>query len=117
MTEMRDNLPLSFAYAHSMHCLEALLQDVFCFADDTPRFTSMDHPGSPGVGQARQCRDWRKLEVFAQEHTSCWRDINPNDNIDTLLRYRYCPPGSPYNERIHAIFGDFGTGPDASADT
>lgn len=106
----------TFHQGHSNHCLEALLQDVLCFADDTPRYTAEEHPGRPGDGQQRVCRDWKKLEAFAQEHTSCWRDINPNENIDTLLRYRYCPPGSPYLERIHKIFGDFETGPNASKD-
>jgi hypothetical protein len=106
----------TFHEGHSDHCLEALLQDVLCFADDTPRYTAEDHPGRPGDGQQRVCRDWKKLEAFAQEHTSCWRDINPTENIDTLLRYRYCPPGSPYAERIHKIFGDFETGPNADKD-
>jgi hypothetical protein len=107
MEELRNDQALSFPYDHSMHCIEALLQDTMCFADDTPCFTSFDNPGHPGVGQARLCRDWKKLEAYAKEHTSCWRDIQPTEKIDTLLRYRYCPPGSPYNERIHSIFGEF----------
>ncbi|KAF2115246.1 hypothetical protein BDV96DRAFT_599609 [Lophiotrema nucula] len=106
----------TFHQGHSNHCLEALLQDTLCFADDTPRYTAEMHPGRPGDGQQRVCRDWKKLEAFAQTHTSCWRDINPNESIDTLLRYRYCPPGSPYLERIHKIFGDFETGPNANKD-
>lgn len=93
-----------------MHCMEALLQDVVCFADDTPRFTSVAHPGRPGDGQPRTCRDWKKLEAYAKQHWSCWRDIKPTENIDTLLRYRYCPADSPYYERIHGIYGDFEEG-------
>lgn len=117
MHELRDHVPMTVPFTHLMHCFEALLQDVMCFADDTPRYTALDHPGKSGLGQQRQCRDWKKLEAFANEHTSCWRDINPNEDIDTLLRYRYCPEGSPYNEWIRAIFGDFEKGDGASAET
>lgn len=117
LTKLRDGHPLDFVFSHALHCLDALRQDVICFADDTPLYSSLEHPGSPGVSQGRQCRSWEKLETYSHEHTSCWRDINPTEPIDTLLRYRYCPPGSPYNERIHEIFGDFNTGDDASATT
>ena len=117
MLELRDKQPTSISFGHLMHCFDALLQDVKCFADDTPLYTSVDHPGKPGVDQPRQCRDWNRLEAYAKEHTSCWRDINPHEGIDTLLRYRYCPDGSPYNEQIRAKFGDFDKGPGASADT
>ena len=117
MIELRDGLPLAFVFHHSMHCLEALRQDVICFADDTPRYTTEEHPGNSGVGQSRQCRDWKKLEAYSESHPSCWRDIDPAEPIDMLLRYRCCPPGSPYEERIHDIFGNFETGDAASAET
>jgi hypothetical protein len=116
LKELFEGKTPTFPQGHSDHCLESLLQDVLCFADDTPRYTSEDHPGRPGDGQQRVCRDWKKLENFAMEHTACWRDINPNENIDTLLRFRYCPAGSPYLERIHKIFGDFEMGPGANKD-
>ena len=114
MLELRDGKSLSFSFTHSMHCMESLLQDIICFADDTPRYTSFEHPGRAGDGQVRVCRDWKRLEAFSREHSSCWRHINPDDDIDTLLRYRYCPPGSPYYDRIHQIFGDFEMGPNAN---
>ncbi|KAL8836948.1 MAG: hypothetical protein Q9170_002709 [Blastenia crenularia] len=117
MFELRDRKPMAIPFGHLMHCFESLLDDVMCFADDTPRYTALDHPGKSGLGQRRQCRDWKKLEAFAQKHTSCWRDVNPNENIDTLLRYRYCPKGSPYNDWIKAIFGEFDRGKGASAET
>lgn len=117
MHELRDQVPMTIPFGHLMHCFETLLEDVMCFADDTPRYTALDHPGKSGLGQKRQCRDWDQLERFANDHTSCWRVINPNDDIDTLLRYRYCPDDSPYNEWIHAIFGDFDKGEGASATT
>ncbi|KAL9610188.1 MAG: hypothetical protein Q9167_005092 [Letrouitia subvulpina] len=115
--ELRDQKPLSLPLEHTFHCFNALRQDVICAADDTPRKTSFEHPGTIGVGQERTCRSWDKLERWAKERWSCWRDINDTEKIDTLLRYRYCPKESPYYERIHAIFGDFEMGPNASATT
>ena len=101
-----------------MHCFDALRQEIICTADDTPRAMTWEHPGSIGVGQYRRCRDWDKLEAWTRDHWSCWRDINAtNKDIDILLRYRYCPPESPYYDRIHAIFGDFEMGDKASVDT
>ena len=83
-------------------------EDIICFADDTPRYTSELHPGQSGFGQERKCRDWDALEAWSLEHTSCWRDIRPNDTeIDTLIRFKFCPEGSPYAEKVREIFGDF----------
>lgn len=97
--------------------MDAVRQDIICFADDMPRYTSAEDGGDIGAGQRRMCRSWSKLDEWSLQHTSCWRDINPFEDTDTLLRYRYCPEGSPYNDRIKAIFGKFDKGPDASAST
>lgn len=107
--------PVTYPMEHILHCFEALREDIICAADNTPLFSSYDHPGSVGWNQKRVCRSWDALEKWAQEHWSCFRDISATDDIDTLLRYRYCPPESPYYERIHAIFGDFEMGENASA--
>lgn len=115
--ELRDKLPLSLPLEHTLHCFNALRQDVICAADDTPRKTSFDHPGTIGVGQERMCRSWDKLEQWAKQRWTCWKNINDSESINTLLRYRYCPKGSPYYDRIHAIFGDFEMGEGASATT
>ena len=113
--QLRDRVPLDLDWAHNMHCFNALRQEIICTADDTPRSMTFAHPGSIGVGQYRRCRDWDKMVAWTEERWSCWRNINKTDEIDTLLRYRYCPEGSPYYERIHAIFGDFEMGEGASA--
>lgn len=105
--DLRAGQSFAYSWGHHMHCFESLLEDTICMADDTPRYTSFDHPGLSGMGQSRYCRSWDQLEAWAQEHTSCWRHINATDpKFDTLLRYRYCPPGSPYAEAIRAVFGD-----------
>lgn len=114
--QLRDNVPLDLDWGHNMHCFNALRQEVMCTADDTPRSMTFAHPGSIGVGQYRRCRDWDKMVDWTRDHWSCWRDINKTDHIDTLLRYRYCPPESPYYERIHEIFGDFEMGDGACAE-
>lgn len=115
--ELRDNLPQSLPLEHTLHCFNALRQDIICAADDTPRKTSFEHPGTIGVGQQRICRSWDQLERWAKERTACWKNINDTESIDTLLRYRYCPKGSPYYEHIHEIFGNFEMGEKASATT
>ncbi|MCJ1408889.1 hypothetical protein MMC19_002966 [Ptychographa xylographoides] len=107
IVELRDGQALSIDLEHALHCLEGLRQDVICHADDTPRYTSFAHPGLSGVGQVRMCRDWSKLEAWSEAHHSCWRDIQPTGIDDTLLRYRYCPTGSPYQELVKAEFPDF----------
>jgi hypothetical protein len=109
--EFRDGLPQSGHLGHSLHCFDSLLQDMLCDADDTPRYTGGGQPrGSSGMGQKRMCRDWRRLEAWAKENTACWMHINDTQHdIDTLERYKFCPPGSPYQKRIQAVFGDFET--------
>ncbi|MCJ1357969.1 MAG: hypothetical protein MMC33_007966 [Icmadophila ericetorum] len=108
LTELYDGVPNSYPMGHAFHCIDVLRQDAVCLADDTPLFTSFEHPGSPGRNQGRLCRDWSKLEKFAWDHTSCWRDISPTKHIETnLLRYRYCPAGSQYNEKILEEFPGF----------
>ena len=108
LTELYDGVPNSYPMGHAFHCIDVLRQDAVCLADDTPLFTSLEHPGSPGRNQGRLCRDWSKLEKFAWDHTSCWRDISPTKHIETnLLRYRYCPAGSQYNEKILEEFPGF----------
>lgn len=100
---------LSWPFSHSIHCLDALLQDTKCYADDTPRYEALAHPGQPGDNQPRMCRDWNKLEEYAREYSACWRDVNPTEHgFDLLKRYRYCPKGSPYWEKIREAFPDVG---------
>lgn len=92
---------------HILHCLDALRQDVLCYADDTPRYTGFQPSGRSGTGQFRQCRDWSRLEAWAQQNTACWRYIHPHDpNFDSLERHKFCPEGSPYIAKVKEEFGD-----------
>ncbi|TVY92789.1 Phenylalanine aminomutase (L-beta-phenylalanine forming) [Lachnellula willkommii] len=70
------------------HCMNILREDMFCHADDTPRYTGRlhsqagkDHPQA-GIGQMRKCRDFNKLFEWSNEHSACYTDIgngNPKD--------------------------------------
>lgn len=105
--EFDRGLPRSEPTKHLLHCLDALRQDVICYADDTPRYTGLQPPGRSGTGQVRQCKDWNQLEAWAQQHTACWRYINPhNHSFDTLERHKFCPDGSPYLEKVRQVFGE-----------
>ena len=110
ITETRDGRAQSSPIGHSIHCLNALRQDVICNADDTPRYTGFQPHKSSGLGQFRQCKDWSRLEAWAEERTACYRYINNTDpDFDTLERYKFCPQDSPYQGWIHELFGDFET--------
>lgn len=88
-----------------------------CHADDTPLYSERSRPGSVGRSQHRMCRSWDQMQAWALQRSACWKGINPQEKIDELLRYRYCPPGSPYLHRIHQLFGQFDAGENASATT
>lgn len=56
------------------------------------------------IHQQRQCRDWSKLERWALDRTACYHHMN-DTVVDTRDRYKLCPEGSPYNDKIAEIFG------------
>lgn len=91
---------------HMFHCLDALRQDIQCYADDTPRFTDESHLS--GIGQIRQCRSWSKLEEWARARPACWRFTGSqlHMNMSVEDRYRFCPEDSPYAAKVKEVFGD-----------
>ena len=95
---------------HIMHCLDALRQDVICNADDTPRYPYPDkteHPGSDG--QVLMCRSWDKLEAWAEDYNACFAYVNQTADISHYERFKYCPKGSPYSDKVKEIFGNVPT--------
>lgn len=89
-----------------MHCLDKLRQDVLCYADDTPMYTSTNVVADSGDGQTRQCRDWSKLEQWAVDNTACYVHINETTGVDNMLeRFKYCPKGTPEAARVRKHFG------------
>ena len=104
--EFDRGLSRSESTEHVLHCLDALRQDIMCYADDTPRYTGYQESGRSGTGQLRTCRDWSQLEHWAQQHTACWRYIHPHDpTFPSLERHKFCPEGSPYLEKVKKTFG------------
>lgn len=86
----------AYPIEHILHCLDALRDDVICHADDTPRYTTSTETPESGVGQLRQCRDWGKLEAWAEKYSGCWRYVDESwDHESELLRWQFCPPKSP----------------------
>ncbi|KAI1144997.1 hypothetical protein F4825DRAFT_475089 [Nemania diffusa] len=83
--------PNKIAASHAIHCLDQLRQDVICQADDTPRYAWTNPPGT-GFNQVRMCKDWKKLEQWAFEHTACFKNT---DGISgpIIERFKSCPDG------------------------
>lgn len=85
-----------------LHCIDALRLEVLCSADDTPRYNIPNNTPNSGLGQYRQCKDWSKLESWAQKHSGCYRYSNfsvNKENDQVAARMVFCPPGSPYEAK------------------
>ncbi|KAF2188435.1 hypothetical protein K469DRAFT_748719, partial [Zopfia rhizophila CBS 207.26] len=93
--EYRNNTPQTEHLLHIDHCLTSLRDDILCNADDTPRFTGghFKQAGS-GTNQYRMCRDWSKLDMWANARSGCYKTpVDPFDGVSTLERYKFCPGG------------------------
>jgi len=102
-TEFRSNLSQSIPWPHIQHCLLVWRDEIMCNADDTPRYSGFQDSHHSALGQVRMCRDWKALEEWANDGTrsGCWKHIPGQDGKDgfkELDRYRFCPPGSQYEE-------------------
>ncbi|CAG8958212.1 hypothetical protein HYFRA_00000565 [Hymenoscyphus fraxineus] len=100
IVEFHFNSKQSSDYSHLIHCLNVLRDEIQCDASDTPRYTGYQPNQKSGLGQVRLCRDWRQLEAWALGKTACWKHIGDirDPGFRELDRYRFCPPGSPYEE-------------------
>ncbi|TVY44873.1 Phenylalanine aminomutase (L-beta-phenylalanine forming), partial [Lachnellula subtilissima] len=75
----------SIELGHLSHCLNVLREDMFCYPDDTPRYTGRlhsqadsKHPAA-GIDQNRKCRDFDKLFEWSNEHSACYTDVGDMD--------------------------------------
>ncbi|KAI2602613.1 hypothetical protein GGR54DRAFT_623635 [Hypoxylon sp. NC1633] len=106
--EIRLDLPRTVEIPHANHCLDQLLADTFCTADDTLRVTNRSTPHTTGAYQYRQCRNWDALRQWTLDHPGCYRYGNKtqeDDQPSQVPRMRYCPEGSPELERVREYFG------------
>ncbi|KAB8349605.1 hypothetical protein FH972_023628 [Carpinus fangiana] len=109
----RYNMTQMDSYPHLVHCMDHLLQNILCDADDTPLYTVPKHNSSTGHGQPRQCRSWDKLQAWAESQTSCFSYINETQGVDAILqRFRYCPDSDPGHRYDAAMRAHFNLGPD-----
>lgn len=79
-----------------------------CRADDTPLYATNSTVSEIGINQGRQCRDWSKLEAWAETKDSCYRygDFVHEDKIpDQRFRFQYCSDDSPYLPKVRDYFG------------
>jgi len=105
LMEFKLGKPRTYPFDHNIHCLDIWRQEIICNADDTPLYHSPTDKGFVGIGdgQQRQCKDWSKLESWADEYNACYRYHNHTVNtMDDQLaaRFSFCPPGSPYKAKV-----------------
>ncbi|KAI1113337.1 hypothetical protein F5Y14DRAFT_212115 [Nemania sp. NC0429] len=94
------------SYIHLVHCMDHLMQNIICEADDTPFYTSTTANITTGQGQTRMCRSWDRLNEWAEENTACFAYINETQGVnDVVERFRYCSPGSPLLGPMRKYFG------------
>ncbi|MCJ1478394.1 hypothetical protein MMC13_007074 [Lambiella insularis] len=70
--------------------MDSLRRDILCAADDTPRYTTITKSPESAIGQVRMCRDWGRLKQLG----------------DQFERFRVCPEGSGYEEKVKEHFAD-----------
>ncbi|KAI1266569.1 hypothetical protein F5Y18DRAFT_361089 [Xylariaceae sp. FL1019] len=100
------NRPQLDSYTHLVHCMDHLMQNIICEADDTPFYTSITSNITTGLGQTRMCRSWDRLTQWAEDNTACFAYINETQGVDDIIeRFRYCPRGSPLLGPMRRYFG------------
>ena len=108
--EMHRQQEQTVPFGHLTHCLSLLRDDVICHADDTPdgEAFAKERLTSP---RYRQCKDWTKMESWAEGHTACYSLRNSSyKDAGGLARFKFCPEGSPYIEEVEKIFGEGSNG-------
>ncbi|RDL32062.1 uncharacterized protein BP5553_09464 [Venustampulla echinocandica] len=103
-------IPSKTSYEHLLHCMDTLLQDVMCHADDTPWYQLPPQPYRENYAkfQTRQCKDWQALLRWAEERGACFQydvlDADGKPVEDIFEHYRFCPEGSPYIPAMESYF-------------
>jgi len=108
LMEFWQGKPQTRRWEHVIHCVDQLRQEALCNADDTPRYSTSDDTPVSGMGQIRMCRSWDKLEEWAKKYNSCYRYVNQTASykeFPQILRFIWCPEGSPYRAQVEQIFG------------
>ncbi|KAF1963932.1 hypothetical protein BU23DRAFT_521757 [Bimuria novae-zelandiae CBS 107.79] len=94
------------SYTHLVHCMDHLLQNIICEADDTPFYTSTTSNITTGQNQVRMCRSWDKLTAWANKQQACFSYINETQGVNDVIDcFRYCPKDSPLLKPMREYFG------------
>ncbi|KAF2454429.1 hypothetical protein BDY21DRAFT_103594 [Lineolata rhizophorae] len=107
LTKLKAKRRPIYTWDHIMHCMDSIRKNIMCEASDLPLYSTPGEDPELGIGEVKQCRSWEALTAWSHEHTACYRLINETDaHMDRLERYKFCPEGSPYIERVREVFGD-----------
>jgi len=112
VSEYSRGVEITVPYEHVEHCLDSILQEAFCHADDTPWYQLPPEPAAKDyeVFQSRQCRNWDELLEWADEFNACYQYENVtilpgmSQQEQELEHYRFCPPDSPHTEKMERYF-------------
>ena len=88
-------------HRHVEHCLDTLLQDVYCQADDTPWYQLPPQPYAAEYNeyQTRTCPNWDELMQWTENFNACIQYENVimpeglSDQEEQLEHCRFCPEG------------------------
>jgi len=101
----RLSTPQKIPHAHVVHCLDNLRQDIICSADDSPRYLHNNGSHS-GENQVRQCRDFNKLNAWAEQHDACYKPIKQlGEDMAEIERYKYCKTDLEALDEARKFFG------------
>lgn len=107
ISSYRASTPQKTAFAHVLHCLDSLRQDVICNADDSPRYLTNNGSHS-GESQVRFCRNFSKLNDWAKEHDACFRQQHDlADDMPVIEKYKYCKNEEAKERYIDRVRGYF----------
>lgn len=100
------NRPQMDDYEHLVHCMDHLVQNIICEADDTPMYTSSKPNIATGTSQTRMCRSWEELAQWAESQTACFGYLNETQGVNAVIqRFQYCPRDSPFAGAMKQHFG------------
>jgi hypothetical protein len=107
LSSYRASTPQKNPYAHIIHCLENLRQDIICTANDSPRYLTNNGTHS-GENQVRFCRDFSKLKNWGAEHDACFRQKHDlGDVVAPIEKFKYCKSEENTEKYLNKMRGYF----------
>ncbi|GAP87165.1 hypothetical protein SAMD00023353_2301080 [Rosellinia necatrix] len=107
ISSYRASTPQKTPFAHIMHCLDSIRQDIICAADDSPRYLTRNGSHS-GESQVRFCRDFSKLNEWARERDACFRQQHDlADVMAPIEKFKYCKTEENREKYLNRVKGYF----------